>query len=85
MRRSQSSSLERGRCQITSRLIHVSPSDTLAALASEADDLICLFQPDPFYAIGVHYRDFRQLGDDDVVSLLAEAEGLEGKEPPRSR
>ena len=35
----------------------------------------CLRTPAPFHAIGLHYVDFRQLGDDEVLRILAEVNG----------
>jgi putative phosphoribosyl transferase len=60
--------------------VPVGPSDTLASFAGEADEVICLSEPVPFYAIGIHYLDFRQLDDDDVIELMAEADRLTGDE-----
>ncbi len=34
---------------------------------------VCLATPEPFYAVGAHYRDFTQTEDDEVIRLLAEA------------
>lgn len=56
--------------------VPVAPADTLAALSAIADEIVCLAQPSPFYAIGVHYRRFGQLDDNDVISLLKEADAL---------
>ncbi len=53
--------------------IAVGPSDTLAALRAEVDDIVCLAEPYPFHAIGLHYRDFHQVGDDEVLAALAAA------------
>lgn len=53
--------------------VPVAPSDTLAQLRSEVDDLVCLAEPFPFRAIGLHYRDFHQVGDDEVLAALAAA------------
>jgi putative phosphoribosyl transferase len=53
--------------------VAVAPADTLRELAAECDDIVCLATPEPFYAVGPHYRDFRQTDDSEVVSLLAEA------------
>ena len=53
--------------------VPVSPADTIAALRTLVDDIVCLETPDPFMAIGLHYLDFRQLSDEDVVRALAEA------------
>jgi len=56
--------------------VPVAPADTLAALSSIVDEIVCLAQPSPFYAIGVHYQRFGQLDDGDVISLLKEADSL---------
>ena len=50
--------------------VPVAPSDTLAALRREVDDIVCLAEPYPFHAIGPHYRDFHQVGDDEVLAAL---------------
>jgi putative phosphoribosyl transferase len=50
--------------------VPVAPRDSLAALSSEADEIICLLSPDAFFAVGMHYRDFRQTSDQEVVDLL---------------
>jgi putative phosphoribosyl transferase len=38
-----------------------------------ADEIVCLFQPTEFQAVGAYYRDFGQTSEDDVASLLASA------------
>jgi putative phosphoribosyl transferase len=53
--------------------VPVAPADSLAELRAECDDIVCLATPDPFYAVGPHYRNFRQTTDEEVVRLLAEA------------
>lgn len=62
----------------------VAPSDTLKSLAHETDEVICLSEPEPFYAIGIHYLDFRQLADEDVVTLMAEADRFPATGPGTS-
>jgi putative phosphoribosyl transferase len=47
--------------------------DALAALALEADEAVCLQQPRELRAIGLYYRDFRQVEDSEVVEMLAGA------------
>lgn len=37
---------------------------------TDADEVVCLLQPPGFQAVGMHYRDFRQTSDDEVVRLL---------------
>ncbi|HEY0856804.1 MAG TPA: phosphoribosyltransferase [Albitalea sp.] len=50
--------------------VPVAPPDTVAQLRGEVDDLVCLFQPPYFRAVGVHYGDFHQIEDDEVIALL---------------
>jgi len=48
--------------------------DTREALMAEADDVVCATTPEPFFAVGHWYEDFRQTTDDEVRDLLR-AEG----------
>ncbi len=50
--------------------VPVAPHDTLAALRAEVDDIVCLAEPSPFHAIGLHYLDFHQVADDEVLAAL---------------
>jgi putative phosphoribosyl transferase len=54
--------------------VPVAPRDTLARLAAEADEVVCLMTPEPFYAVGEHYDDFSQTSDREVTTLLDEAQ-----------
>jgi putative phosphoribosyl transferase len=65
--------------------VPVAPADSLAELRPECDDIVCLATPDPFYAVGPHYRDFRQTTDEEVVRLLAEASQWADAEPASLR
>lgn len=49
----------------------VGPEDTVARLALDADDLICLKAPPFFHAVGQFYESFPQLSDDEVIDLLS--------------
>jgi predicted phosphoribosyltransferase len=40
------------------------------ALLKDADEVVCLAQPDPFYAIGLYYEHFEQVEDTEVLRLL---------------
>jgi putative phosphoribosyl transferase len=51
----------------------VAPLDTAAQLRREADDVVCLLQPEVFHAIGLFYSDFHQLSDEEVMSALTAA------------
>ena len=53
--------------------VPVAPADTVAALSQEADEVVCLAQPEPFHAIGLHYGDFHQVPDEEVLAALAAA------------
>jgi putative phosphoribosyl transferase len=61
--------------------IPVAPPDTLETLRREADDVVCLSAPEPFFAVGAHYVDFGQTSDDEVVELLDEARRLRAAAP----
>lgn len=50
--------------------VPVAPSETLAGLRSEVDDLICLEDHEFFGAIGYYYTDFRQVSDEEVIDIL---------------
>ncbi|HUJ02833.1 MAG TPA: phosphoribosyltransferase family protein [Rhizomicrobium sp.] len=54
----------------------VAPPETVALLEKEADEIVCLSMPEPFSAVGLHYRDFEQTTDEEVVSLLARAANI---------
>ncbi len=48
----------------------VGPADSVAKLSSEADDVVCLETPEPFFAIGDFYSDFEQVEDEEVKRIL---------------
>jgi putative phosphoribosyl transferase len=50
--------------------VPVAAADTLASLREEADRVVCLAQPSPFRAVGLHYDDFHQVEDDEVLDAL---------------
>lgn len=50
--------------------VPVAPHDTRLALEREVDRVICLAEPYPFRAIGLHYADFHQVEDDEVIAAL---------------
>ncbi len=53
--------------------VPVAPPGTEERLAGEFDEVVCLEQPHGFFGIGQFYVDFRQVGDEEVIRLLAEA------------
>ncbi len=50
--------------------VPVAAADACAALQSEADTVICLRTPEPFYAVGQWFEDFGQISDEEVLGLL---------------
>jgi len=52
--------------------VPVAPPQTCAELREEADEVVCPYQPDPFWAIGLFYGDFEQVEDEEVSGLLEE-------------
>jgi predicted phosphoribosyltransferase len=50
--------------------VPVAPTDSLAAMRQEADDVVCLEDHELFGAIGYYYLDFRQITDNQVIRLL---------------
>jgi predicted phosphoribosyltransferase/pimeloyl-ACP methyl ester carboxylesterase len=61
--------------------IPIAPSDTLATLGDECDEIVCLATPDPFHAVGIHYADFNQTTDAEVKQLLGAARNVESTAP----
>lgn len=55
--------------------VPTAPASTCAALRGEADEVVCLATPEPFFAISLSYSDFPKLDDDEVRALLAAAAG----------
>jgi putative phosphoribosyl transferase len=53
--------------------VPVASPRTVEALSDEADEIVCLQQPESFQAVGQWYRDFSQTDDRTVVRLLSDA------------
>ena len=53
--------------------VPVGAEETCASLAAEADEVVCVATPHPFYAVGLWYEEFPQNSDDEVRDLLASA------------
>jgi putative phosphoribosyl transferase len=58
--------------------VPVAPPETVAALRRDADDVVAVETPEPFFAIGGWYADFSPTSDDEVVELLARAAERDG-------
>jgi predicted phosphoribosyltransferase len=51
--------------------VPVASPEVISGLRSEADEIVCLEQPEVLWAIGLAYQDFQQVTDDEVVAALA--------------
>jgi len=61
------------RAQRAARVIVATPvaaPESAAALREDADEVVALETPEPFFAIGQFYDDFSQTSDEEVVRLL---------------
>jgi predicted phosphoribosyltransferase len=60
----------------------VAPSETLGALRKEADDVVCLATPDPFYAVSLYFENFSEVSDEEVLEILRRSPlGPAGEKP----
>ena len=54
--------------------VPVAPVSTCNRLRREVDQLLCVYMPETFFAIGQFYDDFSQVTDQEVIDLLHRAE-----------
>jgi predicted phosphoribosyltransferase len=54
--------------------VPVAPADTRDDIAAQADQVVCLGTPEPFYGVGQFYEDFSQVSNEEVRALLHAAE-----------
>ena len=50
--------------------VPVGPPDSVARIAAEADETVCLEKPEAFFAIGSFYEDFSQVEDEEAIAIL---------------
>jgi predicted phosphoribosyltransferase len=50
--------------------VPTAPRETCEALRREVDEVVCASTPDPFMAVGLWYRDFAPVTDEEVRELL---------------
>ena len=62
---------ERGAARVI-LAVPVAPPETVAALRRDADDVVAVETPKPFFAIGGWYSDFSPTSDDEVIALLTQ-------------
>ena len=52
--------------------VPVAPQNTISQLEKIVDEVICLFIPYEFYAIGSYYKNFEQTTDEEVFNIVRE-------------
>jgi putative phosphoribosyl transferase len=55
--------------------VPVAPPQTMERLRHEADEVVALATPEPFFAVGEWYRRFDQTSDEEVIAALRRAAG----------
>ena len=65
--------------------IGVAPAQALPRIEAEADEVVCLYAPDDFSAVGQFFEDFSEVNDEMVVSALSRREpGVPAPPSPRT-
>ncbi|HEX3033746.1 MAG TPA: phosphoribosyltransferase [Thermodesulfobacteriota bacterium] len=57
--------------------VPVAPEEIIEELSGLADELVVLYTPSPFIAVGMHYSDFRQVSDAEVKEYLEKAKTID--------
>lgn len=50
--------------------VPIAAAETVEEMRSEADSVVCLETPSPFWAVGQGYKDFNQVSDEEVIAAL---------------
>jgi putative phosphoribosyl transferase len=53
--------------------VPVGAASTCEELRAQADEVVCVLEPERFYAVGMWYQDFTQASDEEIRSLLERA------------
>jgi putative phosphoribosyl transferase len=53
--------------------VPVGSIEACLAIQREADEVICIAKPELFYGVGQFYKDFSQISDEEVQTLLSDA------------
>lgn len=69
--------IQAARAQSPARIVvavPVAPPETLEALYGEVDELVCPRVPERMVSVGYWYQDFPQTSDEEVMTLMAQAD-----------
>lgn len=61
--------------------VPVGSREACEALAAEADEVVCPWQPEPFGAVGLYYWNFAQTSDAEVQDILTGSPAVKSIEP----
>jgi putative phosphoribosyl transferase len=50
--------------------VPVGSGEACAALRQEADEVVCMYEPEPFWAVGLYYENFEPTEDSEVTEIL---------------
>jgi predicted phosphoribosyltransferase len=53
--------------------VAVAPSTTVEQIRAEADEVVCLYAPAEFYAVGQFFEDFSQVSDGQAIAILQQS------------
>ncbi len=53
--------------------VAVAPPETVERIRAEADEVVCLYAPDYFYAVGQFFEDFSQVSDGQAIAILRQS------------
>lgn len=52
--------------------VPVASKESISELEKIVDEVVCLFVPSEFYAVGLHYKNFEQTTDEEVFDIVHE-------------
>lgn len=64
--------------------VPIAPRQTASKFRELVDEFVCPCMPDDFNAVGQFYKDFAEVTDEDVISLMKDAEALRKTDPNSS-
>ena len=79
--RSARSASERSQSPIAAAATATIQPAAPSALAADADEVVCPWQPEPFGAVGLYYRNFEQTSDAEVRGILERSPTRRAVEP----
>jgi predicted phosphoribosyltransferase len=56
--------------------VPVAPQNTISLLEKIVDEIICLFIPNEFHAVSLHYQNFEQTTDEEVINIVRKLKNM---------